>query len=87
MSKPEPITEATQESDLSPYDRVEALTYYQMRACLQELIVSITKQKDTKGVPDILHRWHLLTQFEVYDADHAWTQLEDEIRQLTRSLG
>jgi hypothetical protein len=87
MPNLEPITEATQESNLSHYDRVDALTFDEMRTCLQEVVGSILTRKDTRDVPDILHRWHLLTQFEVYDADAAWTNLEDEIRQLTRSLG
>jgi hypothetical protein len=87
MPKLDPITTETQESDLSHYDRVDALTFDEMRTCLQEVVGSVLTRKDTRDVPDILHQFNLLTHFEVYDADAAWTNLEDEIRQLTRSLG
>lgn len=80
--KPGSINTETQESDLSPSLRVGELSEYELRDCMIEVVGSIIARKDSQEVAEILQRFHLLTQFEVYDADAAWTNLEDEIRQL-----
>lgn len=72
------------ESRETPAQRVADLTDHECRVALTRIVSSILAAKNTREVPDILHRARLLSQFDVYDSDAAWTDLEDLVRAAAR---
>lgn len=75
----------TEESTETPAQRVDALGDDQVREVLLKLVASVVANKSTRHVPDLLHDYCLLAKFEVYDADHAWTLIEDRARDEARA--
>ena len=67
-----PIAPDQNDTNLTPGERVAVLTRNKALDVLSAIISSIVSRKDTREVPDLLHGFGLLANYEVYDADAAW---------------
>lgn len=76
------MTSDMTESNETPAQRVESLAVPDLRAAMVAVVASILETRSMRGVPVILNAHALLTQWDVYDVEKEWDDMEFLIKSL-----